>query len=457
MATDKDQLLEIIEHHRNVVSIIHDVSFKVNASLDLENIFSTTFTLLDRYFGFKHIMILLIDEDNKEELKVTASHGYQGQGIGAVVPFGKGVIGIVARNRKLLRMGNVYRNVRYFEAAISEEKQVVALPGIENCASQIAVPLMNQNDLVGVISIESDKLGLFVKRDEELLELIGVQIGIAINNAKQFQLIESTNNSLKHLNENLEQLVLERTQKLALQKDKIEEQHKMLELQHRSLELEQSNTYKMLEKIETLFGQQVSKEVANELVSTEEDVRSKAYEVTVMFLDIRDFTLFADSRAPEEVASFQNEVFGELIKIVRKQKGIVNQILGDGIMAVFGAPVTSKSHSTRAVQAGYDILKKVKQLADLEKIPPIRLGIGLHRGRVIAGNIGNAFRRQYSLTGSTVIVAARIEQLTKKFESQFLVSESVRQHMPSDQSPVADLGQVCLKGIEKPVQIYQLA
>lgn len=454
---EQDKLLEVIEHHRNVVNIIHDVSFKVNASLDLDTIFQTTFSLLDRYFHFNHIMILLVDEQHPQFLKVKASHGYNGEGIGAIVPIGKGVIGIVAKNKKLLKMANVSRHLNYIVSAITSEADTVKLPGIENCASQMAVPLLNQNELVGVIAIESEKMAIFDKKDEDLLELIGVQIAIAINNASQFSIIESTNSQLKDLNENLENLVIKRTRKLAEQNQKIEIQHKLLEEQHQSLEQEQNNTQKMLEKIETLFGQQVSKEVADELLSNNTSEQSKAFDVSVMFLDIRDFTTFADSKAPEEVASFQNIVFSELIAIIRAHKGITTQLLGDGLMAVFGAPVISKSHSQRAVKAGYDILERIENLSAEGKIPPIRLGIGLHAGRVIAGNIGNAFRKQYSLTGNTVIIASRIEQLNKKFESQFLISETIHQKIKDEYENISPLGEACLKGIEDPVNIYKLA
>jgi class 3 adenylate cyclase len=251
--------------------------------------------------------------------------------------------------------------------------------------------------------------------------------------------------------------VVERTKDLAKKKDEIEAQHTLLEEQHNSLEEEQLKTQKMLEKIETLFGQQVSKEIARELVTFEGEVDSKLFEVTIMFLDIRDFTVFADSRAPEEVATFQNVVFSELIDIVRKYKGITNQILGDGIMAVFGAPVTTTEHAANAVAAGYDILEKIKDLAEEGKIPPIRVGIGLNSGNVIAGNIGNASRKQYSLTGSTVIIAARIEQLNKVYKSQFLVSAGVIKELETGKDTITELGQVELKGIGQAVGIYQLA
>jgi len=452
-----DNILDLIEHQKNVVTIIHEVSSKVNSSLDLDTIFNSVFNLLDRYFDFKHIMILLVDKEDPGQLKVAASHGYDGMGIGAAVPIGKGVIGIVAKNKKLLRLSNIRRDLNYIKSASASDIISIDLPGIENCASQLAVPLLIQEDLVGVISVESPDLNLFNKNDEELLEMIGVQIGIAINNARQFNIIEFTNAQLKDLNENLERKVKERTRTLAKQKDKIEVQHTLLEAQHAALEEEQNKTQKMLEKIETLFGQQVSKEIAQELVTMEGEIDSKLYDVTVMFLDIRDFTAFADSRAPEEVASFQNVVFGELLDIVREHKGITNQILGDGIMAVFGAPVTSNSHAFDAVTAGYAILDKVKELAEEGKIPQIRIGIGLNSGKVIAGNIGNARRKQYSLTGTTVIIAARIEQLNKVYKSQFLVSEEVYREIGKNRYTITELGDVELKGIEQAVGIYQLA
>ncbi|MCK5209288.1 MAG: GAF domain-containing protein, partial [Cyclobacteriaceae bacterium] len=382
---------------------------------------------------------------------------YNGEGIGATVPIGKGVIGMVAKNKKLLRMSNIQQNLQYIKVALEQNQSRIKLPGIPYCASQLAVPLLNHEDLVGVISIESPAVGLFDKKDEELLQMIGVQIGIAINNANQFNIIETTNAQLQDLNENQEVKVVERTKKLARQKQQIEDQHALLEEQHWFLEEEQNKTQKLLSKIETLFGQQVSIEVAKELVPSKGETKSKSYEVTVMFLDIRDFTVFADSKAPEEVAAFQNIVFGELLNIVRKYKGITNQILGDGIMAVFGAPVKSDRHIQNAVTAGYSILDKIKELATEDKIPPIRLGIGLHSGKVIAGNIGNAFRKQYSLTGSTVIIASRIEQLNKVYNSQFLVSEEVQREIKNTDYQATELGNVELKGIEQAVCIYKLA
>jgi len=214
----------------------------------------------------------------------------------------------------------------------------------------------------------------------------------------------------------------------------------------------------LLEKIRTLFGQHVSREIANELISSDSGIaESKSCNVTIMFLDIRDFTMLADIRAPREIANLQNTVFGELITIVRDHRGIVLQILGDGIYAVFGAPVLNETHVKDAVDASFAILQKCHELSEEGSIPPIKVGIGLHTGKVIAGELGNEFRKHYSLTGTSVIIAARIEQLNKDLNSQFLISDAVYQIIKGNGYAATSHGSIQLKGIAKPVEVYQLA
>lgn len=226
-------------------------------------------------------------------------------------------------------------------------------------------------------------------------------------------------------------------------------------LQTQAIAREKAKTQTLLRRIEVLFGQQVSEEVAKELVGRSDRIESRLCQVTVMFLDIRDFTAFADSREPREVASFQNAVFSELIDIIRAHRGIINQILGDGIMATFGAPVEVPTHVTDAVAAGHRILERIDEIARDGRIPPIRVGIALHCGQVLAGNIGNEFRKQYSLTGGTVNIASRLEGLNKEFGSRFLISAAVREHLAED-AAVESLGEVRLRGVARPVPVFRL-
>ena len=136
--------------------------------------------------------------------------------------------------------------------------------------------------------------------------------------------------------------------------------------------------------------------------------------------------------------------------------GVILQALGDGIMAVFGAPIESKTHSQDGVNAGFQMLEMVEDLAFTGEIPETTLGIGLHTGKVIAGEVGNETRKFYILSGSNVIIAARIEQLNKKFGSQFLVSKDLFSQIDNQHLKSKYLGEQVLKGISNPVDIYQL-
>ena len=140
-------------------------------------------------------------------------------------------------------------------------------------------------------------------------------------------------------------------------------------------------------EVETIFGQQVSPEIAKALLNNFSG--SQKLMVTVMFLDIRNFSFFADKHNTQEVVEYQNAILSPFIDIVNNYEGIVNQILGDGFMATFGVPLANKKHCQNAVNASLEILEKMKSMIKQRLIPKTRIGIGLHTGEVIAGNIGS--------------------------------------------------------------------
>lgn len=204
-------------------------------------------------------------------------------------------------------------------------------------------------------------------------------------------------------------------------------------------------------KVERLFGQQVSQEIVDALKDGAES--KNEIEATVMFLDIRDFSRMTGAKSPAEVIAFQNKVFDPLIRIVSAHGGIINQILGDGFMATFGVPSGEGDHVSAGFQAGKQILAEMDRLAAAGFIPETRVGIGLHSGKVITGNIGNEIRQQYSVGGRTVIFAARLEQLNKEFGSQFVVSEEVFSRMGGAAKGELREG-VKVKGWEEPVKVF---
>jgi adenylate cyclase len=206
-----------------------------------------------------------------------------------------------------------------------------------------------------------------------------------------------------------------------------------------------------------LFGQQVSPQVVDKLLSQSSQIENEAREVCVMFLDIRNFTRFSELRGAEEVVQYLNTLFDALIESVNRHDGIINKFLGDGFMAVFGAPLSDGRDAQNAVRAAHEILAEVQALVAGGTIPETRVGIGLHAGEAVTGNIGSHLRREYTVIGDVVNTAARIEAMNKQFDSQLLVSQTVYDAVADDAPDAVALEPVHVKGKAEPLQLYKLA
>ena len=226
-----------------------------------------------------------------------------------------------------------------------------------------------------------------------------------------------------------------------------------------NLYLEERNRLDLEDRARVLnmFGQQVSQEIVDELLTESSETRSKRKFVCIMFLDIRDFTPKMEGRQPEEIIAYQNDVFGFMIEIINKHFGIINQFLGDGYMATFGAPLSTGHDCDNAIKAALEIINTANDKSSDGSIPETKIGIGLHAGEVVTGNVGTSIRKQYSITGNTVILASRIEKLNKEYKTQLLASEEVIQNSSGSDFNAENLGKVQIKGREKPVTLYKLA
>jgi adenylate cyclase len=199
------------------------------------------------------------------------------------------------------------------------------------------------------------------------------------------------------------------------------------------------------ERVISAFGQQVSPQIVEELLKQGPEIASRRSFVCVMFMDIRDFTALVEHRSPEEIVALQNEVLGAAVEVINRHHGVINQFLGDGFMATFGAPIAKGNDCGNALAAARELIAKVKA---------VKIGIGLHAGEAVTGNIGTAERKQYSVTGNVVILASRIEQLNKEYGSQLLVSREVLERAGES---AASLGPVRVKGHEEPIEIFRVA
>ena len=198
------------------------------------------------------------------------------------------------------------------------------------------------------------------------------------------------------------------------------------------------------ERIVSTFGQQVSAAVVEHLLKAGPEIGSTRNFVCVMFMDIRNFTPLVEHRTPEEIVALQNEVFGTAVEVINRHHGVINQFLGDGFMATFGAPISTGNDCQNALAAARELIARVK----------VKVGIGLHAGDAVTGNVGSAERKQYSVTGNVVILASRIEQLNKEYDSQVLASHEVLERAGEQAAP---LGAVRVKGHEQPIEIFRVA
>jgi adenylate cyclase len=209
------------------------------------------------------------------------------------------------------------------------------------------------------------------------------------------------------------------------------------------------------DRITDLFGQHVSPQVVERLMtegaSTDSDIRR----VAVMFVDFRSFTAGARTRSPQEVVDRLDGAFAVLVDILDRHGGIVNKFLGDGFLALFGAPLESEDAAHQAVAAAREMLIANQRFNETTSWP-LRMGIGIHIGEVVAGNIGSPRRKEYTVIGDTVNFAARLEALNKELNSQFLISSEVRAALGEAAGDAVPRGKVPMRGYEQPVAVWQL-
>jgi len=233
------------------------------------------------------------------------------------------------------------------------------------------------------------------------------------------------------------------------------QEHKKLSITYSDLKKTQGKLVDAEQKIVTLLKQQLSGDIAQELLLHSSSEMGNRSFVCIMFLDIRDFTVMAEKLSPEELIAYQNKVFGFMIDTVQQYHGNINQLLGDGFMATFGAPVSHGNDCQNAFLAAQQILTDLKKRVEAGIIPRTKIGIGLHAGNVVTGNVGSESRKQYSVTGNPVIIASRVEQLNKEFKTQLIITEEVSKHLEERPLPNESYSDVNIKGRTEPIKILK--
>lgn len=231
----------------------------------------------------------------------------------------------------------------------------------------------------------------------------------------------------------------------------------------RELALEAARLTLSGERARARLGAYVSEEVASASLEVDEiPLGGVRQDASVLFADLRGFTSASEAKEPEQVVAELNEYLEVVVPAVRDAGGVVDKYIGDAVMAVFGVPVPRPDDAACALRAAAAMeraLLELNQRRAARALPPLRQGIGVHRGVVVAGNIGTVERAQYTVIGDTVNVASRLESHTKELGVTVLVSAAAAASAASAPGVPAlrPLGGVAVKGRVEPIQVFGFA
>jgi len=214
---------------------------------------------------------------------------------------------------------------------------------------------------------------------------------------------------------------------------------------------------KQLEHVRHTLGLHVGPKVAKQILARDGRVGGTEQHVTVMFVDIRSFTARTENLKPHEAVSFLNRFLHAMVQVVEiEHGGMINKFLGDGFMALFGVDSDQRDHADKALAAGHDLQRRLERLnSDLTRRgeQPIQIGIGINSGRVIVGSIGSPERMEFTVIGSTVNIASRIQTLNKTLGTTLLLSRATRDALRRPRALRA-LPLQCIEGIERPLETF---
>ena len=389
------------------VRIIQQISSEITSTLDLDRILDIVLGAMDRTLGFQHSMLLLKDQA-EEKLRLFASRGYEDAGTGAVVNFGDGVIGVVAKRKKMMRVGNIGASMSYLNAVrarmqeageLDQGAAAATLPGLRNAQSQLAIPLLVKDRLIGVLAVESLKPNAFDELDEMLLNIVANQAATAIDNARMYQTVEQ------------------------------------------------------LSRLKRFFSPQLAELIV--AGGTDDPLKTHRREITVVFLDLRGFTAFAETSEPEEVMGVLRGYHAEMGKLILAHEGTLERFTGDGMMIFFNDPVAVPDPAERAIRMAAAMRDRVRELSSgwRKRGYDLAFGIGIAQGYATLGAIGFEGRLDYGAIGTVTNLAARLCGEAKA--GQILISLRVAGEV-ENVIEAEEVGPLALKGFAKPVAAFNV-
>lgn len=392
-----DEELTSLERANKVLFVLYEISRQLNSIQDfselLDKIMDLIFMVIDADYGF----LILRGDDDQELIPVVVKSKEGAPRDKSGLKASHTIINKVIQDKVALLTSNAMADSRLLHAKSLLMKQI---------RSAMCVPLWKKDQIIGVIQLDSIRLdNQFTEDDLELLKAIGSQMAMIIEQAS--------------LNEQIRE-----------------------EEQMRS-RLERFHSPQVIEMI--LRGSQEAKDNIME---------PKDLTATILFTDINGFTRLSEQMPPREINLVLNEYFSKMTEIIFKYDGTLDKYIGDGLMAVFGAPMERVDDPERAIKAALEMRDELSSMMrQKERERKFTFRVGINTGRVVAGNIGSPMRMDYTIIGDPVNIASRLESIAEP--SQILIGEETYQ-LVKDKFRIRDVGPKRVKGKSEEIKVYEV-
>jgi adenylate cyclase len=376
-----------------IFQVLVQVAKAMLQSEDLNSLLETVMDMIFKYLPVERGLIILFDDDGNPIPKLTK---FIDDSEAQDIPISRTILKMVAEQQVSLMTSNALEDARLLGG------KSIAIHGIR---SAMCVPLWNRNRVIGAVQVDSRiHIGRFTEEDLDLLTALANFAAVAIERAQ--------------LNEKFEQ------------------------------------EQKIRSKMERYHSPAVVDEIVKGVVAADESEIRNA-EVSILFADISGFTTVSETKKPEEVAEFLSHFFSCAVESIFAYGGTLDKFIGDAVMAFFGAPIPQDDHADRAVLAGLMLQRLVGEWnAEREKqsLPPVRIRVGINSGPAVVGNVGTEKRVDYTVLGSSVNIASRLESGVAK-PGQCVISQNTLDRIIGS-FQTESLGEFALKGLQQKMPVY---
>ena len=393
---ERTALEKQLQRSNRQLSLLNRIGRLFSSTLDLDEVLSSTLTELQRVFQACSASVWLLEADSGELVCKEIIGQEREYFIGMRLPIGQGITGWVAQHGESVSCGDILADPRHFD--LGHDRAHVP-------RSMLSVPLQSKGRVIGVLNAVDPEVDHFSENDLRFAESFAASAANAIENA-----------------------------------------HLYTSLQH---------SHQLIRKI---FGRYLSEEIVQTILETPDGLKlgGEHQIVTILMADIRGFTAICERLSAEHVVAMLNQYFDVMTEIIFKYRGTIDDFLGDGMLAMFGAPIQRDDDVQRAVACALEM-----QLAMVEvnrrnveaDFPQFGIGIGIHTGDVVVGNLGSRKRTKYGLVGQNVNLTARIESYT--VGGQIFISEETLETC-GDILRIDNSLEVAPKGVTETITIYEV-